>query len=40
VKHIGHWGNGDYELVVKDDTNLEYILSLAKKSWRDKEKLG
>jgi predicted transport protein len=40
VKHIGHWGNGDYELVVKDDTNLEYILSLAKKAWRDKEKLG
>lgn len=39
VKHIGHWGNGDYELVVKDDTNLEYILSLMKKAWRDKEKL-
>jgi predicted transport protein len=27
---IGHWGNGDYELVVEDDQNLEYIMSLVK----------
>lgn len=30
VSQIGHWGNGDYELLVSDDANLEYILSLIK----------
>lgn len=26
----GHWGNGDYEITLKDDSNLEYIMSLIK----------
>jgi predicted transport protein len=30
VSSIGHWGNGDYEIKVKDDRELEYILSLIK----------
>lgn len=32
VSEIGHWGNGDYELVVDDDVNLEYIMSLVKQA--------
>jgi len=32
VSEIGHWGNGDYELVIKDDKNLEYIMSLVKQA--------
>lgn len=32
VSSIGHWGNGDYEIVVKTDEDLEYILSLIKQS--------
>lgn len=28
VSQSGHWGNGDYELIVKDTANLEYIMSL------------
>lgn len=28
VSNIGHWGNGDYEFSIKDDTNFEYIISL------------
>ena len=28
VSTIGHWGTGDYEITVEDDTNLEYIMSL------------
>lgn len=32
VSKIGHWGNGDYEIQVKTDDNLEYILSLIKQS--------
>lgn len=32
VSTIGHWGNGDYELVVKDTGNLEYIMSLVKQA--------
>ena len=32
VSEKGHWGNGDYELIVKDTSNLEYIMSLIKQS--------
>lgn len=30
VSAIGHWGNGDYQVIVKDTSNLEYIMSLVK----------
>lgn len=30
VSNIGHFGTGDYEIRVSDDSNLEYILSLIK----------
>jgi predicted transport protein len=33
VSKTGHWGNGDYEIVVSDDKNLEYILSLIRQSY-------
>lgn len=32
VSETGHWGNGDYELVVNNTTNLEYIMSLVKQA--------
>lgn len=32
VSSIGHWGNGDYEVVVADNKNLEYIMSLVKQA--------
>jgi predicted transport protein len=32
VSSIGHYGNGDYEIQVKDDGNLEYIMSLVKQN--------
>ncbi len=38
VANIGHWGNGDYELQIKDDENLEYILSLIKQSYKKNKK--
>lgn len=34
VSNIGHWGNGDYELQVSDDKDIDYIISLAKQSYR------
>ena len=30
--NIGHWGNGDYELLITDTQNLEYIMSLVKQA--------
>lgn len=33
VSSIGHWGNGDYEIVITDDSQLEYILSLIKETF-------
>lgn len=32
VSNLGHWGNGDYELQMKNDEDLEYIMSLIKQS--------
>lgn len=33
VSNVGHWGNGDYEIILNSDEYLEYILSLIKQSW-------
>ncbi|HPI37587.1 MAG TPA: DUF5655 domain-containing protein [Ignavibacteriaceae bacterium] len=33
VSQTGHWGNGDYQLQVSNDDNLEYIISLIKESY-------
>lgn len=30
VSTIGHWGNGDYQIIVKDTTHMEYIMSCIK----------
>lgn len=30
VSSVGHWGNGDYQIQVEDDKDLEYIMSLVK----------
>lgn len=30
VSKIGHWGNGDYQIQVDSDKDLEYIMSLIK----------
>lgn len=38
VSTTGHWGNGDFEIQVKDDENLEYILSLVKQSIKKNKK--
>ena len=32
VSNTGHWGNGDYEMTISDDKDIEYILSLIKKA--------
>ena len=32
VSTTGHWGNGDYEIRISSDEDLEYILSLIKQS--------
>ncbi|MDC2826340.1 DUF5655 domain-containing protein [Rodentibacter pneumotropicus] len=32
VSEIGHWGNGDYQIIVKDTQDLEYIMSLIKQA--------
>ncbi len=32
VSSIGHWGNGDYEIIIDSDEQLEYLMSLVKQS--------
>ena len=38
VSSIGHWGNGDYELQISSDDDLEYIMSLIKQSLKKNKK--
>lgn len=33
ISEVGHWGNGDYEVIINDDKDFEYIMSLIKQSW-------
>jgi len=33
VSTIGHWGNGDYEIRVDTDTDLDYVMYLIKQSY-------
>jgi predicted transport protein len=33
VSGIGHWGNGDYEISITNEDNLEYIISLVRQSY-------
>lgn len=37
VSNIGHWGNGDYEITLNNDENIEYIFSLMKEVYRSKK---
>ena len=32
VSETGHWGNGDYELIISNTDNIEYIMSLIKQA--------
>ena len=38
ISSVGTWGNGDYEITIQDDSELEYILSLVKQSWNKNKK--
>ena len=33
VSNIGHWGNGDYRVYLKDDSDFDYVLGLIKQSY-------
>ena len=34
VSNTGHLGNGHYELIVSDDQDIDYIVSLVKQSYK------
>lgn len=34
ITNVGHWGNGDYEILLNKNSNFEYIMSLIKQSWK------
>lgn len=38
VSSVGHWGNGDFEIMMRTDEEMEYILSLIKQSLKKNKK--
>lgn len=34
VSNVGHWGNGDYQIQITSDDELEYIVSLIRQSYK------
>ncbi len=38
VSNVGHWGNGDYEIQVKNNEDIEYIVSLIKQSYKKNQR--
>jgi predicted transport protein len=34
VSNVGHWGNGDYQIQIASDDDLEYIVSLVRQSYK------
>ena len=38
VSSVGHWGNGDYEITMQSDEEMDYILGLIKQSLRKNKK--
>ena len=34
VSKIGHWGNGEYELILKNDSDVRYFVSLAEQAYK------
>ena len=34
VSNLGHWGNGDYQITISADDELEYIVSLVRQSYK------
>lgn len=38
VSKIGHYGNGDYELVIREDSDLDYTMFLIKQSYKKQDK--
>ena len=37
VSNIGHWGNGDYDFSIKQDTDLDYVMFLVNQSYKRQE---
>jgi predicted transport protein len=37
ISEIGHYGNGDYELRVYPDTDLDYVMFLINQSYKKQE---
>jgi len=38
VSSIGHWGNGDYEVIIKPEDDMDYIIGLIKQSLKKNKK--
>ena len=37
VASVGHWGNGDYEIVLNSDSDIEYVVSLIRQSYNSND---
>jgi predicted transport protein len=35
VSNIGHWGNGDYEIIIRPSEDIDYLMMLVKQSYKE-----
>lgn len=33
ISNVGHWGNGDYEIKIKPEDDLDYLMTLIRQSY-------
>jgi predicted transport protein len=34
---VGHWGNGDYQIVMDNKTDIDYVMFLINQSYKNQE---
>jgi predicted transport protein len=37
ISNVGHWGNGDYQIMMGDKTDIDYVMFLVNQSYKNQE---
>jgi predicted transport protein len=37
ISNVGHWGNGDYQIIMNSTTDIDYVMFLINQSFKNQE---